>query len=81
MASFQKEENLEAVVSFQIEVNLEAVVNFQIAVNQGAVAILEVEEMIQLLEVLAEVVASFRIEAKQISEAVEVLRNKKQRTW
>ena len=56
-------------------------VSFQIAVNLEAVAILEVEEMIQLLEVSAEVVASSRLEAKLILEAVEVSRNKKQRTW
>ena len=56
-------------------------VNFQIAVNLETVAILEVEEMIQLLEVSAEVVASSRLEAKLILEAVEVSRNKKQRTW
>ena len=55
--------------------------SFQIAVNLEAVAILEVEEMIQLLEVSAEVVASSRLEAKLILEAVEVSRNKKQRTW
>ena len=56
-------------------------VNFQIAVNLEAVAILEVEEMIQLLEVSAEVAASSRLVAKLILEAVEVSRNKKQRTW
>jgi hypothetical protein len=63
-----------AVVTFQIEVNLEGVVISQTEVNREAAVIYEVEELIQLLEGLPEVVASFQIEAK-------VLKNKKLKTW